>query len=192
MVYGPRPKEDTSTPLEVGAWLPHGNDLSKLPNSSFKALLKERPVGVNWDLGLPKTLGNKAFMLKMQKLPDHHHYVSKLWGVGKKSRFMVKTDYSARGRGGKSRQQNPSVKTITTVSYRGLSHTPRFPLGRPTWIPYTYPVVKNVYGIPPRVLEDHHIHIGSFFSSPFKKDFSVSSSEIADLECMHSRSAPLI
>eukprot|EP00961_Rhodomonas_salina_P283077 3825539-Rhodomonas_salina.1 len=75
----------------------------------------------------------------MQKLPDHHHYVSKLWGVGKKSSFMVKTDYSARWRGWKSRQQNPSVKTITTVSYRGLLHTPKFPLGRPTWIQYTYP-----------------------------------------------------
>eukprot|EP00961_Rhodomonas_salina_P021734 292553-Rhodomonas_salina.1 len=47
---------------------------------------------------------------------------------------------------------------------------------------YTYPVVKNVYGIPSRVLEDHHIHSGSFFSSQFKKDFSLQSLQILKLE----------
>ena len=140
--------------------------------SSFKAPFKDSWAGMPWALGLPQRMGAKAFKAKMVALKHGEQYTSELWHEPETQLFLVDRNYQMLpGQKGSGAEK----EHVACLVYFGMVHNHYHPEGQLRRIHYNYPITSdNRTGLPGFVVQDHHIALGKYWSSPFKQDFTVS------------------
>jgi hypothetical protein len=146
----------------------------------YKAALRGTPVGVCWDTGLLEQLGPQSLAKKLHlELPPNSQYINSIDGPPRRVNFIVRTDYSKRGRGEVSKASTgEKVVLKTCLQYPTTAFNRDFPEGKKVWSNYTSPAT-SFHGIPSHVVEMWHIKNGQYFDSPVKSDFNVRSTSHA-------------